>query len=75
MTAQETTDWPQPSPLVETALIRPRCTKEASNNCLNTVDICWMPWEVQSGPIDKAYWIGNHLNEIQTGIIQTVLET
>uniref|UniRef100_A0A8C7T105 CCHC-type domain-containing protein n=1 Tax=Oncorhynchus mykiss TaxID=8022 RepID=A0A8C7T105_ONCMY len=36
---------------------------EASNNFLKTVDICWKPWEVQSGPIDTAYWIGNHLNE------------
>uniref|UniRef100_A0A8C7T0Q9 RNA uridylyltransferase n=1 Tax=Oncorhynchus mykiss TaxID=8022 RepID=A0A8C7T0Q9_ONCMY len=35
----------------------------ASNNFLKTVDICWKPWEVQSGPIDTAYWIGNHLNE------------
>uniref|UniRef100_A0A8C7T477 RNA uridylyltransferase n=1 Tax=Oncorhynchus mykiss TaxID=8022 RepID=A0A8C7T477_ONCMY len=38
-------------------------TIEASNNFLKTVDICWKPWEVQSGPIDTAYWIGNHLNE------------
>ena len=54
---------PQPSPLVETAQIRHPSTIEASNNFLKTVDICWKPWEVQSGPIDTAYWIGNHLNE------------